>query len=163
MNNIEEKVWSYIDGSGTEEERAHIKFMIENDEAFKKIYDEIISFDAELKAIELDEPPMAFTYRVMEGVRAEEAQKPLKATINNKIIYSIAAFFLLTIGALIIYALATVNWTDGKVGSSIMSSVKIPELKLSPAVEKAFLFFGVVMALYMVDALLRRAQQAKHN
>jgi hypothetical protein len=44
-----------------------------------------------------------------------------------------------------------------------MSSIKIPELKLSPAVEKAFLFFGVVMALYMVDAMLRRSQQAKHN
>jgi len=163
MNNIEEKIWSYIDGSCTPEEHHQIKFMIEHDEGFRKVYEEIMSFDAELKTIELEEPPMAFTYRVMEGIRAEEARKPLKATINNRIIYGIAAFFLITIGALIIYALATVNWSAGNANSSLLSQVKLPELKMSPVITKAFMFFGVVLGLYMLDALLRKPQQAKHN
>ena len=162
MNSIEEKIWSYIDGSCTAEEHSQIKFMIEHDESFRKIYEEIISFDAELKTIELEEPPMAFTYRVMEGIRAEEASKPLKATINNKIIYGIAAFFLITIGGLIIYALATANWSAGG-GPSMTQQFKIPALIISPVIIKACLFFGVVCGLYILDALIRGKQQVKHN
>ena len=73
MNPIEEKLWSYIDGSCTEDERAAISRLIASDEVYRLKYQELLAFERELSAMELDEPSMGFTYKVMESIRTEHA------------------------------------------------------------------------------------------
>ncbi|MDB5130998.1 MAG: hypothetical protein JWR02_747, partial [Mucilaginibacter sp.] len=90
MNNIEEKLWEYIDDRCTPDERAAISALIAGDEPVRFKYNQLLSLNQEFSAMELDEPPMAFTYNVMEGIRTGEAQKPLKAAINKHIIMGIA-------------------------------------------------------------------------
>lgn len=164
MNSIEEKLWSYIDGTCTPAERDAIARLIEQDEVYRRKYNELLALNAEFSNIELDEPPMAFTFNVMEQIRAEQALKPLKATIDQRIIKGIAAFFIVTISAIILYALFSVNWSmsniEWKLPNFEMPQIQVSGL-LNSGVIKAFLFFDAVLCLYLADYLLRRKRTAK--
>jgi hypothetical protein len=174
MNPIEEKIWSYIDGTCTAEEKQAIDLLITTDDAYRRKYEEISAFNKELEAMELDAPPMAFTYKVMEGIRTETAQKPLKAAIDTRIIKGIVAFFCITITALIAVALYNANWTDvtsNSGGIKMPDNINLSAVSLSsvtgyfngPAL-KAFLFFDVVLAMFLLDTYLRRKNSAtQHN
>lgn len=165
MNEIEERVWAYIDGLCTPEEQESISKLIEQDEKYRVKHEQLLALNAELQDMEIDEPPMAFTYNVMEAIRAEEAQKPLKATINKKIIYLIAGFFLVTITALLIYLLSSINWSAMHSSAPMVNSLKVPATKsyLSSPVLKVFMFFDVIMALAFFDSYLRKRNYAKQE
>jgi hypothetical protein len=161
MSSIEEKIWNYIDGSCTHEERKAIGLLIEQDEVYRRKYEELVQLNAEFAAMELDEPPMAFTYNVMETIRTEYAQQPLKAAINKRIIKGIGLFFIVTISAILIFALANIHWSEGA-GSSHTTSDILPKLKglLSGPAMQVFLFFDVVLGLYLFDGYLHRKRQS---
>ena len=97
MNNMEEKLWQYIDGTCSDEVRLAIATLIENDAAWHTAFNDMLQLDNSISNISLDEPSMAFSYNVMEGIRAQEASKPLKTATNNYVIGAIAGFFILTI------------------------------------------------------------------
>jgi hypothetical protein len=164
MNHIEEKLWNHIDGSCTPAEAQHIAGLIKHDEVYQLKYNELLKLNDEFSNIELDEPPMVFTYNVMEGIRAEHAKQPLKAAINKRIIWSIAAFFVVTILALLAVAFSSLNWT-----SAASTGVKLPQQLnaahisnvFSGALMKGFLFFGLVMGLFLGDSLLRKKSGLK--
>ncbi|MEO6150097.1 MAG: hypothetical protein ABIP28_08045 [Mucilaginibacter sp.] len=156
---MEEKLWNYIDGTCTPAEQQAIALLIETDDAFRLKYKELLSLNAEFAAMELDEPPMAFTYNVMEHIRAEAAAKPLKAMVDKRIITGIAAFFILTISVLLIFALSTVNWSAGGGANWEMPQVKLPGIN-SPLMQ-SFVFFDVVLGLYLFDAWLRRKKAVR--
>jgi anti-sigma factor RsiW len=163
MNSIEEILWNYIDGNCSADEQQAITELIAKDEAYRLKYQELMSFNKEFMAIEIDEPPMAFTYNVMEAIRTEHAQQPLKAAINNRIIMGIAAFFVLTIVALLGYALLHVSLTSASQTAAPVSNYKIPELKsfISKPVMQVFFFFDVVLGLFLFDTYLRRKKVQK--
>jgi hypothetical protein len=159
--NIEEKLWSYIDGTCTSEEQQAISLLIEQDEVYRRKYQELLKLNQEFAGIELDEPPMAFTYNVMEAIRTEHAQVPLKAAIDKRIIKGISIFFVLTISVILIFALANINWSAG--GAATASKLTLPNITpyLSGSFMKGFLFFDVVLALYLFDGYLRKKTLAK--
>jgi hypothetical protein len=165
MNTIEEKLWNYIDRTCTPEEQQAISLLIEQDEAYRLKYQELIKLNSEFASMELDEPPMAFTYKVMEGIRTEHAQQPLKAAIDKRITGGIGLFFIFTISIILIYALAGMHWSAGNVGASIASKLSLPNFKVllnGPAM-KGFLFFDTVLALFLLDTYLRKKGLAKAN
>jgi hypothetical protein len=163
MNNMEEILWNYIDGNCTADEQKAITELITKDEAYRLKYQELLNLNKEFMAMEIDEPPMAFTYNVMEAIRTEHAQQPLKASINNKIIIGIAAFFVLTIVTLLVYALSHVNITAASTPSPLASNLKVPDLRsfLSKPVIQVFFFFDVVLGLFLFDTYLRRKKVQK--
>lgn len=159
--NIEEKLWNYIDGRCTAEEQQAIESLIASDEAVRLKYQQLVAFNADIGAIELDEPPMAFTYHVMEAIRTEQAQKPLKAAINKRIILGIALFFGITILALLVYTFANVKLTPADIKTTLPVSFKLPEPQnfFTKPVINGFVFFDVVAALFFFDAWLRRKKK----
>ena len=54
MNTMEERLWSYIDGACSEEEREAIGLLIEQDTAYRSKYEELLSFSRELSKMDLD-------------------------------------------------------------------------------------------------------------
>src|ERR1700712_5129123 len=102
MNNLEERLWNYIDGTCSAEEQRAIDILIAQDESVRSKYEELLALNSEFSKMEVDEPSMAFTYNVMEGIRAEIAQKPLKAGINKRIIRGISIFFVVSIVLMVI-------------------------------------------------------------
>ena len=75
--------------------------LLQRDEVYRLKYQELLNLNNEFSAMELDEPPMAFTYNVMEGIRTEQAQKPLKAAINKRIIIGYCYIFCVYVGGFI--------------------------------------------------------------
>jgi anti-sigma factor RsiW len=158
MNSIEEKLWNYLDGSCSPEEHEAISQLIATDQTYQQKYQELLAFNQELENMELDAPPMAFTYNVMEAIRTEEASKPLKANIDHRIIKAIAAFFIGTIAVLLIIALANSHADNVHETVQIPVKVHLPALTnyISAPVMKSFLFFDVVLALFLFDGYLRK-------
>lgn len=163
MNTIEERLWSYIDGSCTGEERKAIDLLIIQNAEWKSKYEELVSFDLELSKMELDEPSMAFTYNVMEGIRNEYAQQPLKAGINKNIIRVISWFFVATIVLMLVLILSTVHVTPARITVHLPDGLKLPNIKnlLSSGVMQGFLCLDLVLAMFLADAYLRRKRQQK--
>ncbi|MDB4918697.1 hypothetical protein [Mucilaginibacter sp.] len=166
MNNIEETLWNYIDGNCTPDEQSAISKLIAGDEAYRIKYQELLALNKEFAAIELDEPPMAFTYNVIEAIRTEQAQVPLKAAINKRIIMGITIFFVLTLTGFLIYALTSMNWSGQSIPDlavKVPANFKMPDVSahISKPVVEGFMFFDVVLALYLFDTFLRRKNVPK--
>jgi len=163
MNNLEERLWNYIDGTCSAEERKAIDILIAQDSAARSKHEDLLALNSEFSKIEVDEPSMAFTYNVMEGIRAEIAQKPLKAGINKRIIIGIAGFFIVSILLLLIFALSTIHIGAVSVDVKVPDSLKMPDLKslVCAPVLKGLIFFDVVLGLFLFDAWLRRRSVSK--
>ena len=163
MNVIEEKLWNYIDGTCSADERKAIDILIAQDEVYRRKYEELLALNQEFSKIELEEPSMAFTYNVMEAIRAEHALQPLKASINPRIIKGIAGFFIATILALVIFVLSTVHLSTANISVHLPDSLKVPDMKnfFSGRVLQGFLFFDVVLGLFLFDAYLRKRSVSK--
>ncbi|GAB3924869.1 anti-sigma factor family protein [Mucilaginibacter myungsuensis] len=163
MNDTEEKLWNYIDGTCTPADRAQIEERLITDVAFKQQYEELVLINAEFTTLELDEPPMAFSYNVMEQIRKQEALAPLKAKVDKRIVYAVAGFFLLAISALLLLTLSNLGWSDNA-SPSVQTGIKLPVKLTIPDMGnlfngvwmRYFLFFDMVLLLFLADAYLRR-------
>ncbi len=154
MNNMEEKLWDYIDGTCSEEERLAIAALIEKDESWRKAFNDMLEINSDISALTFEEPSMAFSYKVMEGIRAHEAARPLKTATNNYIISAIAGFFIFSIVVLIVYLLFGIPQS---VGSGSVN-LKLPDFSAlaSTSAIKIFFYADVMLLLFLVDAFLRR-------
>jgi len=154
MNNMEEKLWQYIDGTCSDEERLAITALIENDAAWHSAFNDMLQLDNSISNISLDEPSMAFSYNVMEGIRAQEASKPLKTATNNYVIGAIAGFFVLAI----IMVIALI-FSEGRLSiANSLVDVSLPDFsvpKNSGAI-KIFFYVDIMLLLFLADAFFRR-------
>lgn len=156
MNEIEGQLWNYIDGLCTGEEQKTISKHIEKDENYRIVYAELLALQESIIAVDLEEPSMGFTFKVMENIRTEQARIPLKTRINNHVIWGIAAFFIGSILLLLGYVFANMNW-------SAANPVQLPEINLpaassyfNPTVIKGFLFFDIILGLLFLDHYFRK-------
>jgi len=163
MNNIEEKLWDYVDGNCTADEQNAISTRIANDEAFRLKYEEILALNMEFSAMELEEPAMAFTYNVMEAIRTEEASKPLKSVINKRIILIITLFFLVTIVSLLVYTLWGINWFSAANSLGNYPAIKLPGPGnyITKPIKEGFLFLDLVLVLFLIDNYLNKRRYLK--
>lgn len=154
MNNMEEKLWEYIDGTCTEKEHIAIAALIEKDAAWHTAFNDMLQMDYKISEMTLDEPSMAFSYKVMEGIRAHEASRPLKTYTNTYIIGAIAGFSILTI--IVMVALLFIS-----VGSNV--DVNLPDYSVltNSSAIKVFFYTDVILLLFLVDAFLRRKRSSE--
>lgn len=156
MKTIDEEIWDYIDGSCDAAESERITAKIATDERYARSYQELVKLNTMMAADELDEPSMSFSRNVMDAVALEIAPKKLTTRVNNKIIYSIAAFFILSIVAIFVYVLAnsTPSGTEFKM-PSLSLRFDLSQM-LSPLYMKIFLMFDLTLLLLYMDRLIRR-------
>lgn len=154
--NMEEKLWDYIDGFCTEEERKAISILIETDEIFRQKYLELKAFQENLASLDIEEPAMNFTFNVMESVKQEKILKPLQTVVDQRIIFGIAAFFIGCIVLLLGYVFMQINWHSS-------TQINVPIIKLptinasfSSILLKGFLFFDLILGLFFADHYFRK-------
>jgi hypothetical protein len=158
MKSAEEKIWNYIDGLCSKEEALEIERLLQEDISFQNLYQEILSFDENLKSTDLEEPSMGFTFAVMDKIRLQVQPLSLKAQVDKRIIYGIAASFILLLGIIMAIAISETNWSasSGYFDFSMnYDAFKISEGFSRTAIQ-AFLFFDIIIMLLTADYFLRK-------
>lgn len=165
MMNTEDRLWDYIDGLCSPEERNTIEQLLQSDATFSMKYDELLSLHQQLKSVELDEPGMGFNNRVMDQVLVGPHPTSLKTKVDNRIIYAIAAFFVLTIGGMLADMISKMDWSNSKIFE--LPKMEVPAVNWSflenPSFTLFFLSVNVVLALVLIDKVVvaRRKDAAK--
>jgi magnesium-transporting ATPase (P-type) len=165
MNNLEERIWDYLDGTGTEEEREFTKLLIGSDPEFRALYEELRSIHLTVSSLDLDEPFMSFNRNVMEKIQLEAVPGSVKSLIDKRVIYGITAFFLITITALLGVLFYQIDWT--RQTSFDMPEYKMPEIDtsnyLNSTLINIFFFADLIVALYLFDGFLSKRKSPRVN
>jgi magnesium-transporting ATPase (P-type) len=155
MNNLEQRIWDYLDGIGTEEEREFTKQLINSDPEFQTVFEELSAIHLSVSSLNLDEPSMSFNRNVMEKIQMEPLPGSVKSLIDKRVIYGITAFFLITISALLGVLFYQIDWTQQS--GMYMPEYKLPEFDTSNYVNSTtinILFFAdIIIALYLFDGI----------
>jgi anti-sigma factor RsiW len=161
MKPIEERLWDYIDGHSSAEERIAIEQLLQTDPSVKQLHEEFLAISNSLKFSELEEPSLRFTKNVMEQVALEPAPKALHTRVDKRIINMISGFFLLTLSVLIVITLFQIDWKSG-LGDFSFSVPPVDWTKyFSSWMVQAFLIGDVVLGLYMLDRWLQQRRQSR--
>jgi hypothetical protein len=161
---MEEKIWGYIDGSSSKEEVAFVEQMIAADTIWRAKYSELKEINQLLKAdMELEQPSMRFSMNVMDQLQGLQPAPATKKYINKTIIRSIAVFFIVTIVGFLIYSFTLIDWSTS---TSSGEGYKPPsmsfdyKLLLNSTWLNVLLMLNVVMGLLYLDNYLRRNKKA---
>ncbi|MBD3749602.1 MAG: zf-HC2 domain-containing protein [Sphingobacteriales bacterium] len=163
MNHIEERIWDYIDGLCSEEEQEAISHLIIHDPVYSLKYQELMALQKDFQLLELDEPSMAFTYKVMEKVALQSKPLSAKALIDKRIIYGISAIFVVLLLICLVIAVKDINWaasfnTPAPINFNLRqlgSQVKLSEANKT-FILYGFFMFDIIAALMLFDKFLRR-------
>ena len=155
QQNIEQQLWSYIDGLFSTDERSAIQKMIETNLEWKNKYQELIEMHQLVNATELEYPSMRFTKNVMEKIAMLHIAPATKNYINKKIIWGITGFFLTLIVAFLIYGFAQVDWNlqDNSKPLIDLSTYNIGKVFNNNFVN-GFMMVNVLLGLALLDRVL---------
>jgi hypothetical protein len=160
--NIEDRLWDYIDGAGSAEQRLFIEQLIASSAEWKAKYQELLELQDLLShRLELDEPSMRFAQNIMEAISKHHIAPAAKSYINKRIIWGIAGFFICTIIGFLIAAFAQVNWTAGSTtDTSFVNNINLDKVEFSGIFNKTyttiFMMVNVVLGLVVLDMYLGR-------
>jgi hypothetical protein len=173
QQSIEERLWDYIDGHAVPEEKSAIEQLIESNIEWRNKYHELLDVHQLMSnSLELDEPSMRFAQNVMEDIAKYHIAPATQSYINKRVIWGIAAFFILTIVGFLIYGFGQVNWSSGNSGSSLPFNIDtsaISKINFSKffnnTYTSAFIMINAVLGLVLLDMYLgkkKKQLQEKH-
>jgi hypothetical protein len=153
--NIEGRLWEYIDGISSTEEKSVIEKLLQTDAEWKTKYSELLEVNSLLQSSELDAPSMRFTKNVMEEISKLHIAPAAKNYINKKIIWGIAFFFIALILGFLLYGFGQMDFSSG--GDSTFTK-KLSEVDISKFFNNtwinAFMMINVVLGLFLLDNYL---------
>lgn len=163
--NMEERLWEYIDGAASDEDRLFIENLISTNQEWKTKYQELLQLQNLLNHhLELDEPSMRFTQNVMESISKHHIAPAAKSYINKRIVWGIAGFFICTIIAFLVASIAQMNWSAESTDSIVLphfskvSNVD-PGKFINSTYTTIFMMINVVLGLVLLDLYLNRKKQ----
>ncbi len=162
MNKIESEIWDYLDGNLNEHEELLIKQLIENNAQYRLLFEKLEGLNTSLQQLELEEQSMGFHRNVMNQIALEHVPGSFKSLIDKRIIYTITAFFIITIGGLLLYLFTTISWSSmsDAPGLVIVPPIDYSALSNSNFI-KAFLSVDIILVMLLIDGLLRRVVNVK--
>jgi hypothetical protein len=152
-------LWDWIDGLCTADEAAAVQELVATQPEWKEKHREFMAIHQSLKSdIELMQPSMRFTKNVMEQIAAISIKTTTRSYLNNKIVYGIGGLFVAMLSAVILYAIAMVDWAAGgssfKMPSSQIDTINWGGLLQGPAGTAAVIIFSVLTMAFL-DQYLR--------
>lgn len=154
--NPEERLWDYIDGLSSPQEKTVIEQLLESDADWKAKYHELLDVQQLLQASELEAPSMRFTKNVMEEIAKLHIGPATKNYINKRIIWGIGAFFITLVVGFLVYGFAQVDWTEQ--GGNSKLPVDLGKVDFSKMFNNewvnAFMLINVVLGLFLLDRFL---------
>ena len=161
QHNIEERLWNFIDGSVTTDEKTVIEKLLETDIAWKAKYSELLQVNDLLKSSELEAPSMRFSKNVMEEISKLHIAPATKSYINNRIIWGLGFFFIALLVGFLIYGFGQMEWTSGSESSISKNINKIDFSKFfNNSSVNAFMMINVILGLFLLDNYLNIKRKA---
>jgi hypothetical protein len=170
QQNMEDRLWNFIDGLGDTEERSAIEKLIAANMEWQRKYHELLDVHQLMNSSELEEPSMRFTKNVMEEIAKYHVAPATKTYINKKIIWGIGGFFLIMVLGFLVYGFSQVNWSDNS-SPGIISQYNLNKLDkinwskfFNNTYTSIFMMVNVVLGLVLLDMYLgRKKEQSKHK
>ena len=163
---MEQRLWDFIDGIDTAAERSLIEKLLAEDRAWQSKYQELLNMHQSLIGSEMEVPSMRFTKNVMEEISKYQIAPATKSYINKYIIRSIGAFFLLMIGGLFVYFMGQFKGSGNASPSPQYDQLFQNQLTrfdwgkvLSSPYMSVFMMINVILALVLLDMYLRRKKE----
>jgi hypothetical protein len=159
---IEERLWDYIDGSCSAEEKTFIDQLIASNEAWRSKYQELLEVHQLMGDIDLEHPSMRFTQNVMEEIGKYQIAPAAKTYINKRVIWGIGTFFLLSIVGFLIYGFGQVNWTEASGdANSLLPDVSKVNFSgfFNNTYTTVFMMVNAVLGLALLDMYLGKKKK----
>jgi len=162
---MELRLWEYIDGLSTTEEKSVVETLIRENAEWRALYQELLQTHQSLAAIDLEEPSMRFTKNVMEEIAKYQIAPAAKVYINQKIIWGIAAFFVLSILGFLVYGFGQIDWSAGNSNSVLSVDLgKVDYGKIfNSTVMNVFMMVNAVLGLMLFDRFLNSKRKRFYN
>ena len=160
QQNIEDRLWDYIDGHCSSEEKSIIDKLLESNAAWRDKYNELFEVHQLMNSSELEEPSLRFTKNVMEDIAKFHIAPATKTYINKKIIWGIGGFFIAMIIGFLIYGFGQINWsTPGDTKLPInLDKIDFNKIDFNKIFNNTymniFMMINVVLALVLLDRYL---------
>jgi hypothetical protein len=160
---MEQRIWEFIDGHGSEEQKAVIRQLLEENQDWRNKFNELQSVHEMLRAQELEMPSLRFTKNVMEEIAQYKVAPATKNYINKNVIRGIGSFFLIMITGLFIYFIGQIHWASSSSNSLLPSSLDANNLNWGKLLNNSYvnIFLGVSAILGLI--LLDKYMQAKKS
>jgi hypothetical protein len=154
-NNIDDRLWEYIDGQSSIEEKSVIEKLIETNKQWKEKYHDLLELHQLVQSSALEEPSLRFTKNVMEEIAKYQIAPATKAYINNKIIWGIGIFFITLFIGFLIYGFGQVDWSAGGNEKLPIDISKVDYGKFfNNTYVNVFMMINVVLGLMLLDRYL---------
>lgn len=151
----EERLWDYIDGISSPEEKTIIEQLLESDMEWRDKYSELLEVQQLLQSSELEAPSMRFTKNVMEEIAKLHIAPATNTYINKKIIWGIGIFFITLIVGFLVYGFGQVDWTVQSDAKLPVDFAKVDYSKIfSNNFVNAFMMINVILGLFLLDRFL---------
>ncbi|MFC5284907.1 hypothetical protein [Pedobacter alpinus] len=164
MKNLEEKIWDYIDGLATAEERLDLEVFLKENPLAQEKFDELNAVNLDFKYLKLDGPSMAFSANIMSEINPPLSEK---ARVDHRIIYAIGGLFFLAMAACFTVAILNTNWNLGtsEQNSSFLQNLSFNTsmasiIKNYPYLFYGFLIFDLAVLLKFVDSYFTRFKES---
>ena len=152
---IEDRLWDFIDGASTVDEKSNIERLLESNFEWKAKYHELLEVHQLIQSSELEEPSMRFSKNVMDQIAKLHIAPATKTYINKKIIRGIGIFFILLVAGFLVYGFGQVNWSTKGDDSFLENINKVNFNKFfSNTWVNAFMIINVVLGLFLLDNYL---------
>jgi len=152
---IEDRLWDFIDGTSTVDEKSSVERLLEGNLEWKAKYHELLEVHQLIQASELEEPSMRFSKNVMDQIAKLHIAPATKTYINKKIIRGIGIFFILLVAGFLVYGFGQVNWSTKGDDSFLENINKVNFNKFfSNTWVNAFMIINVVLGLFLLDNYL---------
>lgn len=153
--NMEARLWDYLDGLSDSAEKSVIEQLIRDDAEWRLKYEELLEVKQLLTADDLEEPSMRFTKNVMDEIARQHIAPATRSYINNNIIRGLAIFFVSMIVGFLAYGFGQVDFSAGK---ETKLPVDISNLDYSVFFNNnyinAFMMLNMILGLFLLDQYL---------
>lgn len=151
----EERLWEYIDGLASAEEKTVIEKLLQEDAAWKIKYAELLQLNELLQSSETEQPSLRFTRNVMEEIARLHIAPAAKNYINKKIIWGIAFFFIAMLAGILIYGFGQMLSSPGEQTAISKNINKLDFSKFfNNSLVNVMMMVNVVIGLFLLDNYL---------
>lgn len=156
QEDIEIRLWNYIDGTCTQEECKRITHLIKTNELWKETYQSLVVYNNTLtKNLNTEKLNSDITSNVMTKIAV--TAKPNRAiNFYDWITKGIASFFIISIGTKLVFLLSQQDWSWKTNNNLTFLKLKLPQINYSTSLLYSILFVVFFLLLLITEKLINR-------